>query len=452
MQMANAVVLVLVTASAASASAATAGTAAPSTTGAAAKQGSADEAGQADKREEGRGQTGTDEAVNAKREEDKDQTKPKTVHFNHLTDDRDRAYELSVAHGEEFQVVIDDTCEEAFTYDVRGIYRAPDAPTGRAGVFGGTALGPKILPVRHDTQYGGYIVTIQAKGVPGVCVQQEKLANRTLVISVPTVDWDLSFTGGFTATNLTNPVYSLRPHPTDATKKQVQQDTAQRDTANLGVAAFVHLYHRRVPWLTGTFGLGIRESGKTEYLLGGGLRFSDKATLSVGVALGQVQRLPAGINTTDPVSDDNILNTLPTRTRAGWFVGITYSFINASNHLEKPFAGSTVAQSPPAAGGTAGQGDRERQDACANVTLKPATVELKGKGDTQTVHVDAPADCTVTVADPDGASWVRIDTTGAKGPQDITIVGLEDTKTAQTATAKIGAQTLTITLAPKPAQ
>ena len=183
-----------------------------------------------------------------------------TIEFDHQNDS-DTSYERHLSNGQKFYVVIKNTCPDVFSYDVRGIVREQKPKTDEAAAKGGKALETKVIPVVHDAKYGGYYVTIErtVTGVAG-CEGGEKLERHTLMIFTPQQDWDLSFSGAFTVSSLSNPQYFLQPHPNDATKKQVQEDTGKSDAVNLGIGAFVHLFHQRLPWVAGAFGLGIREA------------------------------------------------------------------------------------------------------------------------------------------------------------------------------------------------
>jgi hypothetical protein len=337
----------------------------------------------------------------------------KEIRFNHLETTGDRAYELNLSNGEPFNVVIEQTCEPVFAYEVRGIYRSEE-PTEQPSVAAGGPLTTKTLTIVHDDQYGGYIVSLTRTAAGKPCVNSDGLQSRTLIISTRKLDWDLAFSGGFTVTSLTNPVFFVRPHPTVTGQSQVQEDVEARDDANLGIGTFVHIYHHRLPWLAGVFGLGIREGNRTEYFLGGGIRFNDKATLNLGYALGPVERLPNGVNTTDPVSDPNVLNNLSTRNRGGVFVGITYSFINVRQKLEQPFAGSETQ------GQESANAPADTRAACT-VSLDPQELDVEAEGGTSEVQV-TPTNDTCTWAVGAEAAWAPVSTPGGRvGSQKVSI-------------------------------
>ena len=327
------------------------------------------------------------------------------VEFNHRSQ-QETAYTRHLKDGEELTIIIRETCEAAFSYEVRGIRREPE-DTSVTTSSGEPQLTDKTLSVIHNEAYGGYIVNITRElptGADACGGATRELRSQTLIISTPKMDWDLAFSGGFTISGLTDPVYALQPHPTETDKKQIVHDADKQDFANLGIATFVHMYHERVPWLAGMFGLGIRESNQTEYYLGGGLRLNDRATINFGWALGSVARLPAGVSAMDPVTDDNVLMDLPRRVTGKLFMGISYSFINVGDRLQRPFAGASGSGTPPAA--AAASTPAAAPTACRQVTLadadgvvatdvsSPVTLEFPANGGDRTLNVSvSPPNC-----------------------------------------------------------
>ena len=271
------------------------------------------------------------------------------IKFDHARG-QDRSYTRYFDDGELFSIRIDNTCEIAFSYEVRGILiEEPDSITqadavqkhSRGMLTDLPSLKPKTLDVRHDQSYGGYIVNMVKLVESPLCQESSELESRTLMIHTPRRNWNVAFSGGFVVSGLTNPVYALRPHPTEPGKSQIVEDPGKRDTASLGIATFVHMYHERRPRFGIMFGLGLQESDQTEYYIGGGLRLSDRATINLGLSLGPVSRLPGGIDIMEPIADNNILTNLPTRVQESWFFGISFSFINVGDdRLRRPFAGS----------------------------------------------------------------------------------------------------------------
>lgn len=261
---------------------------------------------------------------------------PKVV-FDHQNGELLTPPSLRLRDGQVFTVIIENTLPELFIYEVAGIELNPDAP-------GGTESRGKLLPpkrktlfIRHEAKYAGYIVRIKPR--PGEDTQG--LSEVELVISVDTQQWDLDFAGAFTASELSDPVYSLQTrNEGDEEATFIVRDREAEDDFKLGIGAFVHLFHTRRPWAALTFGLGINEDNKTTYFIGPSWRWGDKGALTAGVALGSIARLPAGAQENAPTTDTNVLGQLGTRTVPRFFVGFSYAFISdIRSRFEKPFAG-----------------------------------------------------------------------------------------------------------------
>jgi hypothetical protein len=253
-----------------------------------------------------------------------------------------RIFTLDLNPGQRFVVQIQDTCPDAFDYSYVGIERGAKEPSEQKEK---KALEPKDLAIVYDQQYGGYVFHISAK--PGVnpgdtCTDGEKLMPLSFIVSVNQRSWNLSFSGGFTVSGLTNPEFSIVT--TDGVKKVIRE-TDKENTRKLGVASFVHLFHDDVQWKqlhpALGFGLGINNDNRTEYMLAGALRFGDKATINIGRVWGSIDRLPNGTTFDTPITDDNILSNKGTQVVSRWFFALSYSFIDTKDRLTKPFAPDT---------------------------------------------------------------------------------------------------------------
>ena len=255
------------------------------------------------------------------------------VVFDH-SEGKETSYTRHLGDGEELTIRIENTCPSRFRYEVRGVAVA------RTGSSSSTELTDVPLQVTHEEKFGGYIVTISERERIRPC--DADLKPVTFIVFTPASPWGLSLTGGFTVSGLTDPVYSLNQDASGLSRGRIVEDSGKAGAANLGAATFVHVYHARRPSLALLFGLGLGESDETEYYLGGGWRLGEKATFNVGVALGSVARLPAGLGVGQSVMDENVLADLPKRTEVSWFVGVTFSFLDVgAGRLKKPFAGST---------------------------------------------------------------------------------------------------------------
>ena len=253
--------------------------------------------------------------------------------FDHLKPDV-RISRVTVTDGETFVVKITNTCPTAFKYTY--------APLKHGKPSDLAALSEELIKIPHDDQYGGYLIDVSRRADGTSCEGSEKLEDITFVVSVDQDDWNVSFEGGFTFSGLTSPVYSVVPG-VNGGPKQLIEEPDKRDEVRLGAASFVQVFHDRLEWkgmkLSLAFGLGINGDNRAEYLLGGAVKFGDKASLIGGLAWGSVARLPNGV-ALGPVTDDNVISNLGSQSVRSWFFGLSYSFVSteAKGKLSKPFA------------------------------------------------------------------------------------------------------------------
>jgi hypothetical protein len=131
-----------------------------------------------------------------------------------------------------------------------------------------------------------------------------------------------------------------------------------------------------------TFGLGVEPDHGGDYYPGISFLLGDKAALTLGAAVGQVNTLPAGRQLNDQVTDANTLATLGHRRIGTWFAGISYQFLGGgADDFKKPFQGQGGAGA--ASGGNGGGGA-----APPATTPAPPTVQITS-GDKQTLGKSA---------------------------------------------------------------
>ena len=260
------------------------------------------------------------------------------IRFNHLQDG-DMTYTREVEDGDTITVVVEQTCKQGFRYDIRGTEGEELSRGGRSS----PPLADTTLNIPHNKEYGGYIVNIIPRNDSSAlqCVGGEGLQDRTIVIVTPSPVWRLALSGGFTGRALRDNKYGSRASAEDPNTRIIVKDDEARDIADLGLASFAHIYHTRLPWLAGVFGIGIETNTNTSYYIGGGYRFGDKMSLFGGGVLGAISRLPVGMKENDPIVNESILNDLPKKVGVGWFIGLSYSFIEADDFGRKPMAGSS---------------------------------------------------------------------------------------------------------------
>lgn len=373
-----------------------------------------------------------------------DKAGPKDVPYDHLNGGA-TSFVRDLKNGEQITVIITNTCPGQFEYEIRGFPKEAPPKVSGLSVPAPKSLEPKKLPPVHDTKYGGYVIFIRKIDGKPACQGGENLGSQMLLISVREANWDLSFTGAFTISGLTNPVYGFKTDP-DGQTKRVIEDQAKQDSASLGIAAFVHVFHQSHPWVAPVFGLGIRADSKTEYFLGGAIRMNDKAAINAGVVFGPVNRLPAGVNPGDVVTDDNLLTSPATRTGTSFFVAFSDPFLNVRSYLEKPFAGEAAGTAAPATTTPAVGGEPASCEVQATKDDMVKLATLSSKGGTLELNLEATAECDWTLVWLDqkdkaldkGPAWVtRIDLTH-QDKQKTGKVGLTFTenKTAEARTAR----------------
>ena len=252
----------------------------------------------------------------------------KTATFNHRTTANGHGVRLTLASGEAFQVIVEETETTDFDYEVSGITLEPTGPAARASTDSRWTT-DKV----HDAAFGGYIVRVTLKSG-----KTSKLPSPVQwYVIVTETGWDASFAGGFVVSKLTDPEFEGIKGADDVLT--IQRAKSKEDDARLAVAAFIHVRYTGIPyWTVLSFGIGIKESSRTDYYIGSGLRLGDKAIVTLGVNWGPIKRLPAGLSVGDRISDVNTLSTLPTRNVARGFLSLSYSFVSVADFIKKPFA------------------------------------------------------------------------------------------------------------------
>jgi hypothetical protein len=245
--------------------------------------------------------------------------------------------------------------------------------------------------------------------------------------------WNLSAAGGFAGTKLTDPVFFLTPGShtkSDGTTEQgftIGENRGARDDHKITGVAYAHLYESGlgiggVNIAPLTFGLGV-DSTRRDYMIGTSLRFGTRAYLTVGRVFGSVQRLPADLSANAPnnfTTNANALSDLPTRRAESWFVGLSFSFLEAGvSDLFKNRVG--IPQVSTAATGQTTQTPTTSPNV-VSLTVTPTTGKVKTKtlititGPTGT-HFGGVSDDSYILFHPDTGSEVKVNSKDLSGDQ-----------------------------------
>lgn len=249
------------------------------------------------------------------------------------------------------------------------------------------------VPVRYDGKAAG--ITLSIKYQPGLSPERraicEELPEREVQIPVENLAWALGFAGAFTADSLTDPVFFLEPgtkeiNGTDTAGFNVRKNSDAKDTATLGTAAMIHLYHTDPDryssllgsnWAPVSFGLGVGADSKAKYLFGTSLRWDEHLYLTGGIAFGSVKRLPNTLDTRDHsfTTNANALDNLPSHNRVGVFFSVSYTFLGRNlRDANGPFM-SALSAVAGSGGGTGGGASTDIK--LSATTVKPgATLEI----------------------------------------------------------------------------
>jgi hypothetical protein len=289
-----------------------------------------------------------------------------TLVYDHFTENKDVAFPPQhLAPGDQFEVRIQHTCESAFTYAFKPVANAASRSSAR--------ITPSACPVentsvsvciRHEQQYGAYLVEIVQKPVESPLAELEgsikDLSSVTLTVPVVHNPWYLDFTSGFTLSELTDPIWAgdTQTGADGMEITRIVRDRQAEDDANLGIAAFTHVSHDKwggpvAGYFGPSIGLGIDERNEASYYVGlswlmGDVAgaIGDRAALTFGYQWGSVDRLPAGVSVGDPIDDVNTLADLPTRIDGGFFFSLSFSFLGGRDTFEKKVASAGTPSGP----------------------------------------------------------------------------------------------------------
>ena len=119
------------------------------------------------------------------------------------------------------------------------------------------------------------------------------LNDITLIIAVNNQQFQYEFAGAFSISSLTDPQYATDKVTADGKDTLVViRDEEAEDERRLGLGAYIHVFHDKLPWAAATFGLGIASDNKVTYFVGPSVRLGKAMAVTVGPVWGAVTRLP----------------------------------------------------------------------------------------------------------------------------------------------------------------
>jgi len=275
---------------------------------------------------------------------------PIEITFSHTGASATTIGDVHAASGQKIDVYVTNTNTKCYAFNGKAVVaKQPTANLRQEFLFTET-VGPFEAEMRDDP----FEITIEARSInsdPACKPGGERIEGGTpgpWKIRVLREGWDIAFAGAYTADTATNPVYGLvagqkQVDPSPAPKTSgffIKRFREQEDAYRLGAAAMVHVFHTSpstfawhdIAWVPVSFGLGVGEASQVRYFLGTGIRFGPKFFLTAGPVIGSVKTLPAGLvadNADDPAgftTNANALGSMGSRTRTGFFVGVSYTF------------------------------------------------------------------------------------------------------------------------------
>lgn len=138
--------------------------------------------------------------------------------------------------------------------------------------------------------------------------------------------WEPAFSGGLVGSTIVDRRYGIQD---DGGGAVIRRTPGREDEISTGAVAFVHArytppsrpswYHNIAPSL----GVGLRGSSPDIYL-GVSYRFGEVAYLSLGLASGDAEILPAGERVGEAPSGPNALSNMPTSREMGGFISLSF--------------------------------------------------------------------------------------------------------------------------------
>ncbi|ORE89467.1 hypothetical protein ATO7_06290 [Oceanococcus atlanticus] len=264
-------------------------------------------------------------------------------------------YEIDVKPGDEIELTIIDTCKNDVYIKYLGYTPPPGA--GQQKDQGALAAPPctgEQITAKwiHAAKNAGYVVNVTRKdSTKALQVIQAggkatPLEDRTYILRVPAnVGWGLSFSGGFTISELINRKYSVNTTTMSVEgQEDMQVFTVQRngnaeDAISPGAGFFAHVSHPQFRFdaldmdFALTFGIGVGQGEETTRMAGVSLGFGE-FKITLGEMFGKVTTLPNGYQVGDELPAANAIDTLDTRNDHAFFIAFSYDFLGSSARQE----------------------------------------------------------------------------------------------------------------------
>lgn len=178
-------------------------------------------------------------------------------------------------------------------------------------------------------------------------------------IEVETAGPELTFTSGFSFSDLTSPKFFLAsndagtPAKAEDDFKTVEVDPNKAEEVEPDVMALINirwpeLMNRSRFWnkVGVAFGLGLNGDSEPRYFLGPSFTLPKGFVFTAGLSGGKVKALPVGQDLGQvPINGDNTLGSLGSRFKVGYHFGISFAFTDRETEVRSHLSGLQATQS-----------------------------------------------------------------------------------------------------------
>lgn len=196
-----------------------------------------------------------------------------------------------------------------------------------------------------------------------------------ITVEVETAGPELTFTSGFSYSDITDPRYfvAANDHETDPTGDDTTDvhedhsgDDVEPDVMALINMRWPDLKNRVLNKLGVAFGLGLNGDNEPRYFLGPSFTLPKGFVFTAGLAGGEIKVLPAGQGLGKPLVTGTTLPALEGDFKVGFHVGISFAFTDREKEIATHLSGLKAISEPatPAqpSGGGGGGDDEEEED------------------------------------------------------------------------------------------